>query len=402
MTIEIAGSGFLNKGAELMLRTVVARFRSQNPNIRMAVPPGADSCFEQRAELGLACMFPSASLFSPSLRKMMLRYAMLDSLISKPLSMLMPSSADRLLGLVQRGNCDALIDISGYAYGDKFAWGKCRAAATRSRSYAKRGKPIIYLPQMFGPFTNPKVIKYFKRCCDESTRIYAREQASYDAVRQLIGDDDRLRMAPDITIFSSASVAHNNIHEAYACLVPNEKLLVQSQTDWINCYLSRMIAAGVRMHERGVLPAVVSHSAESQDAALAKELADGIEETIGKNQVIRFSELDPYALKSFIAGSRYLVGSRFHSVVAALSSGVPAVSLGWAHKYDMLAKDFGIAELQHHAAEPIDHLLSLVDTLSDHVVNQDYRQKIVKQRELMQANAEAMWTDVFSLLGLSN
>ena len=37
-----------------------------------------------------------------------------------------------------------------------------------------------------------------------------------------------------------------------------------------------------------------------------------------------------------------MVGSRFHSLVFALASGVPAVALGWAHKYPELMRLVGL------------------------------------------------------------
>lgn len=52
-------------------------------------------------------------------------------------------------------------------------------------------------------------------------------------------------------------------------------------------------------------------------------------------QVIR-EELDCKQLKAVIGASRFAVVSRYHALVAALSSGVPVVSLGWNDKYQDL------------------------------------------------------------------
>ena len=40
-----------------------------------------------------------------------------------------------------------------------------------------------------------------------------------------------------------------------------------------------------------------------------------------------------------------MLGSRFHALIAALSSGVPSVAIGWAHKYPELLGVFGMERL---------------------------------------------------------
>jgi polysaccharide pyruvyl transferase WcaK-like protein len=152
------------------------------------------------------------------------------------------------------------------------------------------------------------------------------------------------------------------------------------------------------MHARGIRPVVVSHSAEEADARIAREVADMLDSKLGKGEVGRYSREDPYELKKFIAGAAFLVGSRFHSIVAALSCGVPAVLLGWAHKYDMLAQDFGIPELQHRGTDHVEQLLALVDRLSDTRENQICRDLILGRKSIMRESSERMWADIFALL----
>ncbi|GAJ06742.1 unnamed protein product, partial [marine sediment metagenome] len=49
-------------------------------------------------------------------------------------------------------------------------------------------------------------------------------------------------------------------------------------------------------------------------------------------------------LKAVIGNCDLLIGSRFHSLVAALSQSVPTVALGWSHKYSELMGDVGLEE----------------------------------------------------------
>jgi len=47
-------------------------------------------------------------------------------------------------------------------------------------------------------------------------------------------------------------------------------------------------------------------------------------------------------LKSVIGHADLLLGSRYHSIVAALSHRVPAVAVGWSHKYGELMASVGL------------------------------------------------------------
>jgi colanic acid/amylovoran biosynthesis protein len=47
-------------------------------------------------------------------------------------------------------------------------------------------------------------------------------------------------------------------------------------------------------------------------------------------------------LKGIIASLDFLVGARYHSVVAAAASATPFLAVGWAHKYSELATEAGV------------------------------------------------------------
>ena len=402
MTIEIFGAGFKNKGAELMLRTTVAKLRNQQPNVRLAVEPGVDSPFELRSELQLANIFPTITLMPRNMRRVLLRSSLASHLVLSSLRAILPKSIDKTLGLVDRRNADALLDISGYSFGDKFHWRRCKKAAERAALYSRKKKPVIFMPQMFGPFEHPKTRRYFKKCCDHATLIYAREEASLEAVRNLIGNDSRLKLAPDITIFSPTTppIEIEVEDKNYAIIVPNEKMLDSGQKEWGGIYLERLFLAGKQMHKRGLRPVVLIHSMDPGDEKLARQLIAKMETELGEGTVSLFQHPNPFVLKSFIAKAKFLVGSRFHSLVAALSSAVPGVALGWAHKYDMLAQDFGVPMLIHRGKDSPEHLVNLLDDLANEEKNVQIRNTLKAKREGMRSASEAMWNDVFQALGL--
>ena len=78
-------------------------------------------------------------------------------------------------------------------------------------------------------------------------------------------------------------------------------------------------------------------------------------------------DLSPMDLKSIISNAHVHVGGRYHSVVAALSSGVPCVSMSWHHKYKDIMRMYGCERYVHEGGigSQVRRLIELVDELLD-------------------------------------
>jgi polysaccharide pyruvyl transferase WcaK-like protein len=53
-------------------------------------------------------------------------------------------------------------------------------------------------------------------------------------------------------------------------------------------------------------------------------------------------DLSPIELKSIISCAQMHIGARYHSIVAALSAGVPCISLSWHPKYRDIMRVYGV------------------------------------------------------------
>jgi colanic acid/amylovoran biosynthesis protein len=132
---------------------------------------------------------------------------------------------------------------------------------------------------------------------------------------------------------------------------------------------------------------VVVHDASGDDLALARRIRD----EISSSGVTLVQEEDPVALKRVIARSWMLVGSRYHSLVAAFSAQVPALALGWSHKYEMLFRDFGCERYVVSPQTPMETVLQYVRELADPGVNASCRERITPRlREMYDLNRR-MW-----------
>lgn len=54
--------------------------------------------------------------------------------------------------------------------------------------------------------------------------------------------------------------------------------------------------------------------------------------------IVLKKEYNAMELKTIIGQCDLLIGSRYHSIVAALSQGIPVLAIGWHHKYHEIMK----------------------------------------------------------------
>ena len=64
-----------------------------------------------------------------------------------------------------------------------------------------------------------------------------------------------------------------------------------------------------------------------------------------------------------------MIGSRYHSLIAAMSSGVPSIALGWGHKYYEMFELFGMEKyvFEYHEFNE-DIILKKVKELTENYV----------------------------------
>jgi polysaccharide pyruvyl transferase WcaK-like protein len=77
------------------------------------------------------------------------------------------------------------------------------------------------------------------------------------------------------------------------------------------------------------------------DLAVAKIIFELVDDP---NVLLIDDDLSPAELKAIIANADFHIGARYHSIVAALSSGVPAISISWHPKYRDLMRSYGMED----------------------------------------------------------
>lgn len=385
MLIEIHGGQFKNKGAEKMLTVTIAELSKRLPDARFVV----DEVFGKTKDLrnrGLASLMPRRGWVSnPRFGKRLSAQRVVGRLLPK-LSRVTANYATV-------GEVDALIDISGFAYTDEWGTGPCRSIRSLTEYYAETSRPIMFLPQALGPFRHVENIANFRKTFAAVNQIYARDTDSLAFVREITGDSRKLKLAPDITLFAAAR------RQPVACdlgapvlFVPNIRMLRQGSAIWAGHYTATLSAMIDDALARGLRPQLMVHDQSGQDKRIAEEIRDKCRDNI---EIIE--ENDPWRLKQRISQAFFVVGSRYHALVAGFSTGVPSIALGWSHKYPTLYRDFG--QEGYVLASP-DRLTALeaIDRLADISVNQNARESICASLERLAVINNAMWDHVVSIL----
>jgi colanic acid/amylovoran biosynthesis protein len=224
-----------------------------------------------------------------------------------------------------------------------------------------------------------------RRLVDHADALFVRDRTSLAVVEQVAGPRPTVRLAPDLTVLADAVGGR----EADVVLVPNERLVGGRDHPTAESYVAVLEAAGSAAMCRGATVAVLLHSADPGDRTLGSLLAEAL-------AVPMLGPMDAARAKGIVASCELVVGSRFHALLGALSCGVPAVAVGWAHKYDELFADFGVPQLSLGPAPTADELRAAVDEVFEDRAT--IGREVATAAERMRAASARMWGQVLDVL----
>ncbi|MGB3797992.1 MAG: polysaccharide pyruvyl transferase family protein, partial [Alteraurantiacibacter sp.] len=113
---------------------------------------------------------------------------------------------------------DAILDASGYTLGSGWGKGGGRMLLQTIRIAKAHNKPIILMPQSFGPFDwgeddDAEFLKEVKEELKYCTRIYAREKEGYACLKSL--GLDNVELSADMVIREKIFPEPAEIHKSY-------------------------------------------------------------------------------------------------------------------------------------------------------------------------------------------
>lgn len=372
--IELKGISTTNKGAHLMLLSILEQFKKNGKS---------DSfCTEPRSGMGYSSAGPLGIYLKENLRGKKIPWSSLFNLL--------PQKTRRNYGLVMDHEIEIILDGSGFAYGD--FWGAKKIETRLDNFLNRKTKPeskLILLPQALGPFEKTTVKDAFQKVVDKADLIFARDTISYKHLIDTYGERDNFKLAPDFTNLL-ASGEKNIYSDGKICIIPNYKMISDSVSkkhyyrflkDSINHITSKGHQCYFLIHEG------------AKDLKIAEDINSDLEKPLKITE-----PFDALEIKNRIKSSNLIIVSRFHGLVSALSQGVPAISTSWSHKYKELLRDY---DLEHCLVDIKDYnkeeICGLIDDLLIKAGASDEEQQNAKINE-QKLRSENMWKDVFDLI----
>lgn len=371
--ILLHGTGTHNKGAELMAIAVLEHFRARPNPPEFAVPPSFGS-YCDRAKYGLWTLLAER------------RFGRSKLVVS-----LAHFSFRRKYGLVSERDIVAVLDASGFAFGDQHGPKPTQTMADHCRRWKRQRKKVILLPQAFGPFTSSAIRSACRVLVENCDLVFAREEQSYQHLIDVAGQRSHIRIAPDFTPLVRGIVPEGwQPKDNTVFVVPNMRMLDKTDHKTAERYIP-FLADTIKAVLKGGLHAVVLiHTPE--DKALVKPIQDACDVPL---DVIE--ETCPLRLKGILGTACAVISSRFHALVGALSQDIPALALGWSHKYAQLMQDYGYPEAVVHVGDQA-ALTRWLQTILCEGTRKEIRERLNQRNQHLRTRVEEMWSAVDGVL----
>jgi len=380
MNILIDNAGFKNKGAELMLYSVMFRMKQLYPKgdlvCRAKMPYKIKELYELRTN---------------QKRQWLIPLKIMPSKITK-----------KRFGYVAEQKIDLLLDAGGYLLGDHRARYYNIDMINKWLQFYKniknKGGKIIFLPQAFGPFNIESSIRFIESLFYYTDVLFARDQESYMHLTKIFGENCKIKCYPDFTniyhpIIKEKDTKWLKSFENKICIIPNSKMITHVTASVAEKYIPFMTNLANELKLKNHQVFFLNHEGEGDENLIF----DIIERTGQSFDYL--TNLDANQIKYIIGKSNLCITSRFHGLVSALSQSVPAFCTSWSHKYLELLKDYqfeeGLLETDK-GKESIDKVLSF---LSNGEQYEDIKLELSKRAAVQKDLTECMWNEVNKMLG---
>ncbi len=325
---------FANRGVEALAQTCFAQLKKHIPNSQITALVRTPDYNRRRVEDSTIQM--RADMFGTAVAAVARRMGPVGELFKKRF----------LSSLVEQERLVREADVVIVSGGDNFSsdYGSPEVHLRPLRHAQKHGVPVVFLAQSIGPFREQGHRNVFLPVARKAELITVRERISYDYVTQdLKLDPSRIEITADPAFLLPPASAEQvrQFFNYYGVAEDRPKTaiavsqgicgFVGMQADGHFARLCQLIERLLQNPEQQIL--LVPHvedSADNNDLLLANRLLRHFK----FDRRIFITGLDHSAseFKGIIAACDMLVAERMHAAIAALSSGVCCVVIGYSIK----------------------------------------------------------------------
>ncbi|MDB4278688.1 polysaccharide pyruvyl transferase family protein [Deltaproteobacteria bacterium] len=255
--------------------------------------------------------------------------------------------------------CDALLDVSG---GDSFSdiyGGQRFWAVTRPKLIAKRrGIPLVLMPQTYGPFRGERTRRIAREAVLSARIAWARDRHSFRALKVLLGSDfdeslhrEGVDMAFNLRAVDPGETLGSEIrgfmHEnpespliglnvsGLIALDPHRAKhsfgLRASYLDALDTFI-RTVMQDPDLRLLLVPHVMTPPGSPGSDEEGCLRVLNKLPPSVSSRIRVTPTQLDECEVKWLISKLDWFCGTRMHSTIAALSSGVPTAAIAYSDK----------------------------------------------------------------------
>lgn len=243
--------------------------------------------------------------------------------------------------------CDLVVNINGGdGFTDVYGLARLVSEVYMTSSAQSRGLPVLLAPQTIGPFTRRISRSIARAVLGRSEVIFARDRLSTQVCASL-GAGGAAQEVIDVAFALPYMPTPPQERDAQHVGVNVSGLLYRGgydrrnyfglafdYADFVHRSVRAFLERGMRVH---LIPHVLEDSTSVEDdfsACLAVA-------RLCRGAVVAPRFDDPSQAKSYISGMDFFTGARMHSTIAAFSSGVPVVPIGYSDKLPGLFDTLG-------------------------------------------------------------
>jgi colanic acid/amylovoran biosynthesis protein len=250
-------------------------------------------------------------------------------------------------------DCDLIISMRGISYVGDGTRGRLEGLLSYSDLYyaKKNKKPFAHFVQSFGPFNDWKVRYFARKDFAYVPFIPARGKESAKYCQQIVRHPEKIYDFPDIAILLPIAedawtidyLHHLGLQEEqYLILSPSSVIYhlppnVGGSTGEKHIESFYLIARDLLSYGESILflGHMYSDDQNQCDREVSRKVIQCLKKKghdISKCKIVE-EDINPWQAKALIAKSKLTVASRYHAIVAAVSTSTPAIAIGWNVKY---------------------------------------------------------------------